>query len=183
MAKSLQRSVPRTGPQDREESPSERADRNVVEIVQELRVAQTGVQILFGFLLSLAFVASLPREPVFTRVLTAAVLCSAAASACFMGPVAYHRLHFRQGRKECLVWVGHWMAIAGLGFLVVAMDLAIWLVLAHLWDQRAATVSSLVLLAAIPVLWFVVPRAITGLERTGRDDPDASQLERVDAGG
>lgn len=128
-----------TSQQERDESPSERADRNFAEVVQELRVVQTGVQILFAFLLTLGFLADFPRDDrTFVAVLTVALLCAGGASICFMAPVAFHRRHFRQGRKDALVWLAHWLALGGLALLVAAMLLSLWIVVAFLWSASAA---------------------------------------------
>lgn len=148
---------------ERDEPPKERADRNFDELVQELRVAQTGVQVLFAFLLSLSFLESFPREDrIFAGVLTAALLTSAAAALCFMAPVAVHRLHFRQGLKEQLLWMTHTMALLGLALLLAAMDLSLWLVMATLWTQAGATVFALALPVLVILLWVALPsRLIT----------------------
>ena len=148
----------RTSQRERDESPSQRADRNYSELVQELRVAQTGVQILFAFLLSLTFLGAFPRhDRTYAAVLTAALLTSASAALCFMAPVALHRLRFRQGVKEQLVWVAHMMALIGLALLLLAMDLSLWLVLAVLWSWPAATTAALALPVVVLLLWVVLP--------------------------
>jgi hypothetical protein len=152
-----------TSPQDRDESPSERADRNYSELVQELRVAQTGVQILFAFLLSLTFLEAFPRgDPTYAAVLTAALLTSASSALCFMAPVALHRLRFRQGVKERLVWVTHAMASVGLGLLLLAMDLSLGLVLAVLWSWHTATAVALALPVVVLLLWVAIPSHLLG---------------------
>ena len=126
----------RTSREDRGESVSERADRNYIEIVQELRIAQTGVQILFGFLLALAFYETFPVDRSPNReVLTAALMCTVGAAVCFTAPVVVHRLHFRQGEKEPLVWVAHRLTLAGMVLFTLGMGLALWLVLARLWSD------------------------------------------------
>lgn len=143
---------------ERDEPSTERADRNFDELVQELRVAQTGVQVLFAFLLSLSFLGSFPREDrIFAVVLTAALLTSAAAALCFMAPVAVHRLHFRQGLKEQLLWMTHTMALLGLALLLAAMDLSLWLVMAFLWTQAGATAFALALPIVVVLLWVALP--------------------------
>ena len=148
----------RTSQRERDESPSERADRNYSELVQELRVAQTGVQILFAFLLSLTFLQAFPRDDrTFAGVLTAALLTSASAALCFMAPVALHRLRFRQGLKAQLVDVTQSMALIGLALLLLAMDLSLWLVLAVLWSCTVATVAAIAMLVVVPLLWVVLP--------------------------
>lgn len=150
-----------TGEAERRETPSQRADRNFLELVQELRVAQTGVQILFGFLLAVAFTTAFPLDDRgYVVVLTVAVLMSFGAAVCFTAPVVFHRTHFRQGRKEDVVWVGQWMALAGTAQMVVAMILAIWLVVAHVWSGPVATAVGVALFISVVVLWFVVPRYV-----------------------
>lgn len=147
-----------TGQDERDETPSERADRNFAELVQELRVAQTGVQVLFAFLLTLAFSGSFPRDrSEFAYTLTAALLASACSALCFMAPVLVHRLTFRLGGKERLVWVTHRLALAGLALLALAMVLSVWLVTAFLFSQTAATVIVGCLAAFIVLLWVVLP--------------------------
>ena len=140
---------------ERDEPAAEHTDRNFDELVQELPVAQTGVQVLFAFLLSLTFFESFPHEDrTFAIVLTAALLTAAGAALCFMAPVAVHRLHFRQGLKERLLWMAHAMALAGLALLLAAMDLALWLVLAYLWTQAGATAFAIVLPIMVVLLWW-----------------------------
>lgn len=143
---------------ERDEPAAQHTDRNFDELVQELRVAQTGVQVLFAFLLSLTFFESFPHEDrTFAIVLTAALLTAAGAALCFMAPVAVHRLHFRQGLKERLLWMAHAMALAGLALLLAAMDLALWLVLAYLWTQAGATAFAIVLPILVVLLWVALP--------------------------
>src|ERR1700734_3664135 len=98
-----------------DESAAERADRNLGELLQELRVAGLGVQVLFGFLLSLPFTNRFTRLTCGQRdlYLTCLVL-SAVATALLLAPVAYPRLVFRRGRKESVVVAANVVAIAGL---------------------------------------------------------------------
>src|ERR1700689_2504573 len=93
------------GPPDpRDESEAERDDRNLAELLQELRVAGLGVQVLFGFLLSLPFTNRFSNLNAGQRHLyLASLVLSAVATALLLGPVAYHRVVFRRGRKERLV--------------------------------------------------------------------------------
>jgi hypothetical protein len=147
-----------TSPHERDETPSERADRNFAELVQELRVAQTGVQILFAFLLTLAFYQSFPHDSdTFAYVLTAALLAAACSALCFMAPVASHRMTFRLGGKEHLVWVTHRFAIAGLAMLSLAMLLAIWIVLAYLFGHAPATAVVAGLAVLVGIVWVILP--------------------------
>src|ERR1700732_773613 len=103
-------------PDPRDESEAERDDRNLAELLQELRVAGLGVQVLFGFLLSLPFTARFTRLSHSQRDLYLGSLAlSAVATALLLGPVAYHRLVFRRRQKERLVRAANVMAICGLG--------------------------------------------------------------------
>lgn len=148
-----------TGPQERDETASQRADRNYEELVQESRVAQTGVQILFGFLLSLAFYDTFPvRSPLHGKVLIGALMCTVLSALCFTATVMAHRLHFREGAKERLVWLAHRMVIAGMLLFASGMGLALWLVLARLGSETFATAAAAGMAPAILVLWVLVPR-------------------------
>jgi hypothetical protein len=150
---------------ERNETPSERADRNFAELVQELRIAQTGVQILFAFLLTIAFAGSFPRDDeVYAYVLTAALVVAAGSAVCFMAPVATHRAMFRLGGKERIVWVTHTFAMSGLALLAVAMLLAIWMVIAFLFSYGAANALVAVLGALILLIWLVLPLRWRGIE-------------------
>src|SRR5258708_11766918 len=96
---------------DRDETPDERFDRNWNELLQELRVAQTGVQILFAFLLTLPFSNGFPETTAFQKdVYLVALMSAAFATAMIISPVAFHRALFRQGRKPELVRYAHRMA-------------------------------------------------------------------------
>jgi hypothetical protein len=150
--------IRRTSQGERDETPSERADRNFGELVQELRVAQTGIQILFAFLLTMAFYPSFPHDNrVFDYVLVAALLSAAGSAMCFMAPVATHRAMFRLGGKERIVWVTHRFAMVGLSLLAVAMLLAIWMVIAFLFSTTAALLIVAVLALIVLGVWLVLP--------------------------
>lgn len=147
-------------PPGRDETPEEHADRNFNELVQELRVAQNGVQILFAFLLPLPFLTGFPESDAFTRVYSGALLTSAVATICFIAPVASHRSLFRRGHKEEIVRLAHRLAITGLVLLALAIGLASWLVLALLWSEPAAWTVVAALLSTVLLLWVVVPRVV-----------------------
>jgi hypothetical protein len=151
----------------RDETESERLDRNFADLLQELRVAQTGVQILFAFLLTLPFAARFATVDEFERVVYLVALLSAtAAAALIIAPVAYHRMLFRRGRKPELVRSAHRMASGGLAFLVVAMVGAVMLVLDVVHGRVLAVTGSLVAGIWFTLLWAVLP----WLRRTGAID-------------
>src|ERR1700693_2714317 len=99
----------------RDESEAERDDRNLAELLQELRVAGLGVQVLFGFLLSLPFPPRFARlSPGQRDLYLASLVLAAVSTALLVAPVAYHRLVFRRRQKERLVRAARVMAILGL---------------------------------------------------------------------
>ena len=107
----------RTEPDRPGETVAERADRNVIELLNELRVVGIGVQVLFGFLLSIPFANRFVHLNHAERgIYLATVVLAALSTALLVTPVAYHRLLFRRHEKELLVRVTNVLAIAGLSF-------------------------------------------------------------------
>jgi Na+/melibiose symporter-like transporter len=149
-----------TEPDPRDESSAQRADRNLGELLQELRVAGLGVQVLFGFLLSLPFTARFTRLSAGQRDLyLASLVLAAVATALLVGPVAYHRLVFRRGQKERLVRAASVMAIGGLAAVGLAVTAAVLLVVGYVAGGVAAAVITAFVAAMFGVLWFVFPFA------------------------
>lgn len=150
-------SDPRTGAAA-EESELQRWQRNFIELLQELRVAQMGVQILFAFLLILAFTPGFDTTDGFSRaVYLVALLSAAAAAALIIAPVAYHRLLFRRGHKPELVRYAHRMAFAGLMMVLVSMVSAVLLASDVVLDRLAAILVSAVMGIGFLLLWAVLP--------------------------
>lgn len=144
-------------PADRE-TETERTRRNFAELLQELRVAQTGVQILFAFLLILAFTPGFDAADPFTRtVYLVALLATAGATALIIGPVPYHRLVFRRQRKPALVRDAHRMAFGGLILVVVSMVSAVLLAADSILGRGTAIVVGGVTGVWFLVLWWVLP--------------------------
>jgi hypothetical protein len=144
----------------RDETEAERDDRNLAELLQELRVAGLGVQVLFGFLLSLPFTNRFTRlSPGQRDLYLASLTLSVVATALLLGPVAYHRLVFRQGRKEGLVQAANVMAVAGLATVGLAVTAAVWLVTSFVASGVTAVVISAFALVMLGALWFVFPLA------------------------
>jgi hypothetical protein len=162
-------------PRDRRriESPQDRDDRNLGELLQELRVAGLGVQVLFGFLLALPFSVRFARLSGGQRDLYLACLVLAAvATALLLGPVAYHRLVFRRGLKEGLVRAASVMAIVGLAAVGLAIAAAVLLVTSFVAGGLAATLITILVAAVFGMLWFALPLARRGERagtRTGRE--------------
>lgn len=147
-------------PDPREESAAERADRNLGELLQELRVAGLGVQVLFGFLLSLPFTARFTRlSPGQRDLYLASLVLAAVATALLVGPVAYHRLVFRQGQKERLVRAASVMAIGGLAAVALSISAAVLLVTGYVANGPAAGLITAFVAVMFGLLWFVFPLA------------------------
>jgi predicted membrane channel-forming protein YqfA (hemolysin III family) len=145
-------------PDGRNETPLERCDRNLVELLQEVRVVQTGVQVLFAFLLTAPLanrfteLSSFQRNDYFLTLLFAG-----AAAILLIAPTAYHRILFRCGDKEHLVQVANRFTLAGLAFVALSMLGALLLVTDLMFD--GAVVFATVGIAAVGcvVCWCVLP--------------------------
>ena len=116
---------------------SERLDRNLGELLQELRVALPGVQVLFAFLLAVPFQQNFTKITSFEKtVYFVTLLLTAISAALLIAPSAYHRITFRYQQKSQLVFLANRFAIAGLGFLALAMTGAIMLITDVLFGRR-----------------------------------------------
>jgi hypothetical protein len=147
-------------PDPREESEAERADRNLAELLQELRVAGLGVQVLFGFLLSLPFTNRFTRlGPGQRNLYLGTLVLAAVATALLLGPVAYHRLVFRQGQKEGLVRAANVMAISGLATVGLAVSAAVLLVTGYVSSGLTAGLITAFVTLLFAGLWFALPLA------------------------
>jgi O-antigen/teichoic acid export membrane protein len=133
-------------------------DRELGELLQELRVALPGVQVLLAFLLTVPFsqrfgsVTSSQRAVYFVSV-----LASAAATVLFIAPTAYHRLRFRDRDKEHMLSLANRMAIAGTIFLAVAVSAVVWVVTSLLFGAAYAALVAAVVAALIGWLWYLLP--------------------------
>ena len=149
-----------TAVSEAEESDQRRLARNVNELLQELRVAQAGVQILFGFLLSIAFTEKYATIGTYIRVThLVTVLCAAIAVAFLTAPAAWHRVLFRQGRREDVVSVGNTFALIGLAFLAIAMTGTVLLLAEVILGGWPSIVVGVLAFAVFSGLWFALPFA------------------------
>lgn len=145
-------------PSGRDESEGERLDRNLAELLQELRVALPGVQVLFAFLLAVPFQQNFTEITAFQeKVYFATLLCTALSAALLISPTAYHRLTFHLQQKKELVYVSNRLSIAGLGFLALAMTGAIVLIADVLFGPVATAAFGLAAAAMFALLWGVLP--------------------------
>jgi hypothetical protein len=155
---------------DREETPQERSTRKWNEMLQELRVAQTGVQVLTGFLLTLPFSSRFDEIEQVEKVAYLITVCSSILAAGFLiAPVAFHRVLFGKHEKEWLVEAANQAARAGLTLLAVTMCGVVFLVFSLVVGRVAAYVASGVTLLVLAALWLVVP--IMGGEEGPLDTP------------
>jgi len=144
-----------------DESPAERADRNWNDLLQELRVAQTGTQVLTAFLLTLPFQQRFTELDTFqVRTYIVVVLLSASATGLLVAPASLHRGLFQEGRKAEVVSWGHRLATAGMAVLAGAVSGVVLLVFSVVLGRDAGFVSSLCVLLVLLGLWFVLPVAI-----------------------
>jgi hypothetical protein len=147
--------IPEPG-DDRTETALERADRNWLEILSELRVTQTGVAIMFSLLLTVPFSARFDEVDLFGRqVYLAALILSAASAVVLIAPVAYHRVLFAQRQKQNIVRVSNAMALCGLGLLSLAVTAVLLLVSDMLMPRVAAIALAGGFGAGTVTLWFV----------------------------
>jgi hypothetical protein len=145
-------------PDPRDETQAQRDDRNLAELLQELRVAGLGVQVLFGFLLSLPFTNRFVRLSGTQRGLyLACLVLSAVATALLLGPVAYHRLVFRRRQKEAVVRAASVMATAGLATVGLAVSAAVLLVTGFVASGLAAALITAFVACLFGGLWFGFP--------------------------
>jgi Family of unknown function (DUF6328) len=142
----------------RDETPEERADRNLNELLQELRVALPGVQILFAFLLTVPFSQGFTRLDDFQRDLYFGVLMSTAVcTALLIAPTTNHRLLFRQRDKENLVRVSNRLAIAGMLLLMISLTGAVLLIADIIFKSPAPAIFTAAIGLVLVLAWIVMP--------------------------
>jgi hypothetical protein len=153
-----------------DESAHERVDRELIELLNEIRVVLPGVQVLFAFLFAAPFAAGWTRvDHLQARVYMASILCAAAASAFLIAPTTYHRLTFRMGFKERLIRVGNVCLLAGTLMLACSMSLAIFVVTSLVLDDGWALVTSVAVAVVLVGLWYVFPLSLRDLDEDRRD--------------
>ena len=142
------------------ETEAERDDRNLIELLQELRVAGIGVQVLFGFLLSIPFTTKFAELSHAQRGLYVVTLVlTAVTTALLLAPVAYHRLVFRRHRKGQLVYDANILAIVGLAAVGLDISAAVLLVVSYVDRGATVVLITLFVVCLVAVLWFVLPLA------------------------
>ena len=142
----------------RHESEAQRIDRNLAELLQELRVAGLGIQVLFGFLLAMPFTNVFSSlDPEQHRLYAADLILAALATALLTAPVAYHRIVFRRHMKHDLVRFANAVALVGLVAVALAICGAVLLVVSVVYDGRDDRRDEAVVACVYFVLWYVIP--------------------------
>jgi hypothetical protein len=145
------------GPDDRDREERKR-DRQMIELLNELRVALPGVQILFAFLLTVPFAVRFERLTAFQRdVYYVTLIATALSTACLIAPSAAHRLRFHQGEREWIVESANELMIAGLGLLAIALGGSVLLITDMMFDGARVWIYSGAVVLVIVLLWFARP--------------------------
>jgi Family of unknown function (DUF6328) len=141
-----------------EESTREKSHRQLMELLQELRVAVVGVQVLFAFLLTVPFTQGWARVTQFQQdIYFVALLCAAAATACLIAPSAIHRIDFEMGDKPVIVQVSNKLLIAGLVFLSVAIVAVVCLITDYVYGGSKVVAFTVGTALVFVVLWYALP--------------------------
>ena len=145
------------GPDDRGRE-ERKLDRQMIELLNELRVALPGVQILFAFLLTVPFSFRFDKLTAFQRdVYYVTLIATLLSAACLIAPSAAHRLRFHQGERQWIVESANDLLIAGLAFLAVALGCSMLLITDILFDGARVWIYTGVMVAIVVGLWFVRP--------------------------
>ncbi|OIK01373.1 DUF6328 family protein [Streptomyces colonosanans] len=159
----------------RRETPQERADRNFAELLQEVRVTQNGVQILFAFLLTLAFTQRfLSLDTVQRATYVTTLLLAVVATALFTAPAALHRALFHQGIKPVIVRISSRLATVGLGVLMLTLTGAVLLVVDVSLGRYAGIAAGVGTFLVCVGLWVVLPRLVRRAALTPPAAPGAA---------
>src|SRR5690242_17146738 len=152
-----------------DETPKERADRELIELLNELRVVLPGVTVLFAFLLAVPFAKGWTRVTSFQRdVFVVAFLSTAVSIALLTAPSSYHRLRFRHGNKERMVRIGNRLSIAGILASAVSLEAVVVLVMDTVVSREAAVAAAAGLFVVVTSLWYGLPLLAALRERSAR---------------
>lgn len=153
------------------ESAQERHNRELIELLNELRVALPGVQVLFAFLLAVPFANGFPKlGPTGRDVFFAAFIATALSTVLLIAPSSYHRLRWRQDDKERMLVVSNALTIAGLACLAVAITCVVYVITDFLFHSPWAAIFTALVAVAFLLLWYGLPlaSAIANLRRGSR---------------
>ncbi|WP_203590091.1 DUF6328 family protein [Streptomyces sp. SID13031] len=151
-------SPPAASYQRPDEDAGERLDRQWIELLQELRLAQTGTQILFAFLLGIAFTNVFQDADAFTHdVYAGTLVASALATGLFLAPVSFHRIVFEHKVRDKMIPIAGKMTSAGLVFLILAICGGLLLAIDVVLNRTSAIIIVAVVLAWFIGFWYVLP--------------------------
>ena len=148
-----------------DEDRSEQLDRELIELLNELRVALPGVQVLFAFLLAVPFTQRWEQTTEIQRdAFFAAIMCATIATVLLIAPSSYHRLRWRDGDKEQMLRTSNRLAISGTIFLALSMIAVVFVVTDVVFDVAVATGISIATAVLFGWFWYALP-----LTRKARD--------------
>jgi Family of unknown function (DUF6328) len=151
-----------------EEDEGERLDRHWNELLQELRLAQTGTQILFAFLLSIAFTNRFQDADAFTHdVYAGTLIASALAMALFLAPVSFHRIVFQRKLRDQMIPIAHHLTSSGLVLLLLAICGGVLLAIDVVLSRPVAIVTVALVLAWFVAFWYVLPAYVRRTSEAG----------------
>jgi Kef-type K+ transport system membrane component KefB len=151
------------------ESDEERRNRELIELLNELRVALPGVQVLFAFLLAVPFANGFPKLGKLDRdIFFVAFISTALSTVALIAPSSYHRLRWRQHDKERMLVVSNILTIVGLALLAVAITCAVFVITDFLFHRSWAAVFTALVAAAFLILWYGLPLAALISDRRRR---------------
>ena len=152
-----------------EESPRERLNRELIELLNELRVVLPGTTVLLGFLLAVPFAKGWAHVTHFQRdVFIVAFLSTALAVAFFVAPTSYHRLRFQHGDKAKIIKFGNRLTIAGTAASAVSLDAVVLLVTDFVLSRGVAIAAATLLFAVVVSLWYLLPLWASLRDRSAR---------------
>ncbi|HJX07853.1 MAG TPA: DUF6328 family protein [Actinomycetota bacterium] len=141
-----------------DEDEKERLDRELIELLNELRVALPGVQVIFAFMLVVPFSQGFAKLSSVERwIYFAAFIASALAAALLIAPSSYHRIQFRQGDKEKMIRLANRLLVSGLVLVAVSMSLSVGLISEFVFGTAMALIAGVGIGAALAWFWFGLP--------------------------
>jgi Family of unknown function (DUF6328) len=156
-----------------EASKGERLDRELMELLQELRVVLPGVQVLLAFLLTAPFQQRFAQLPGTLRnAFFASIACATVATALLIAPSAHHRLRWREREKERLLQIANRLAIWGTVFLATAIVLALYVITNVLFASWIALLTAVLAVALFAWLWYALPLLGSSSRQQLRSGPE-----------
>src|SRR2546430_14801345 len=142
------------------ESEEQRRNRELIELLNELRVALPGVQVLFAFLLAVPFANGFPKLGRLDRdIFFVAFIATALSTVLLIAPSSYHRLRWRRHDKERMLVVSNWLTIAGLAALAVAMTSSVFVITDFVFQRTWASVMTTIVGVLFLLFWYGLPLA------------------------